>query len=46
MVTINDHPKVREWYKDFNIEEVQVPYSIAKEQKARKEYGELIITNY
>ena len=46
MVTINDHPKVREWYKDFNIEEVQVPYSIAKEQKARKEYDELIITNY
>ena len=46
MVTINDHPKVREWYKDFNIEEVQVSYSIAKEQKARKEYGELIITNY
>ena len=46
MVTINDHPKVREWYKDFNIEEVQVLYSIAKEQKARKEYGELIITNY
>ena len=46
MVTINDHPKVREWYKDFNIEEVQVSYSIAKEQKARKEYGELMITNY
>lgn len=46
MVTINDHLKVREWYKDFNIEEVQEPYSIAKEQKARKEYGELIITNY
>ncbi len=46
MVTINDHPKVKEWYKDFNIEEVQVAYSISKEQKARKEYGELIITNY
>ena len=46
MVTINDHHKVREWYKDFNIEEVQVSYSIAKEQKARKEYGELMITNY
>ena len=46
MVAINDHPKVKEWYKDFNIEEVQVAYSISKEQKARKEYGELIITNY
>ena len=46
MVTINDHKQVREWYKDFNIEEVKVTYSVAKEQKARKEYGELIITNY
>ena len=46
MVTINDHPQVRKWYKDFNIEEVKVAYSVSKEQKARKEYGELIITNY
>lgn len=46
MVTINDHPQVREWYKHFNIEEVKVAYSVSKEQKARKEYGELIITNY
>lgn len=46
MVTINDHEQVREWYKDFNIEEVKVTYSVAKEQKARKEYSELIITNY
>ena len=46
MVTINDHPQVREWYKDFNVEEVKVAYSVSKEQKARKEYAELIITNY
>ena len=46
MVTINDHPKVREWYKGFNVEEVKVAYSVCKEQKARKEYDELIITNY
>lgn len=46
LLTINDHPKVREWYKDFNIEEVQVSYSISKESKGRKQYGELIITNY
>ena len=24
LLTINDHPQVREWYKDFNIEEVKV----------------------
>ena len=46
MVTINDHTQVREWYKDFNVKEVKVAYSVSKEQKARKEYGELIITNY
>ena len=46
LLTINDHEKVREWYKDFNIEEVQVSYSVSKESKGRKKYGELIITNY
>lgn len=46
LLTINDHPKVREWYEGFNIEEVDVVYSVSKEQKARKEYKELIITNY
>lgn len=46
LVTINDHQKVREWYKGFNIKEVEVNYSISREQKARKNYSELIITNY
>lgn len=46
LVTINDHPQVKEWYKEFNIQEVKVRYSVSKEQKARKQYGKLIITNY
>ncbi|HFC9288201.1 TPA: DNA adenine methylase [Clostridium perfringens] len=46
LVTINDHPKVREWYKDFNIKEVKVMYSVSNQASARKEYDELIITNY
>lgn len=46
LLTINDHPQVRKWYKEFNISEVKVAYSVSKEQKARKEYEELIITNY
>ena len=46
LLTINDHEKVREWYKDFNIKEVQVNYSVSKEAKARGKYNELIITNY
>jgi len=46
LMTINDHEVIREMYKEFNIEEVEVPYSISKESKARKKYKELIITNY
>ncbi|WP_238917232.1 DNA adenine methylase [Clostridium sp. YIM B02555] len=46
LLTINDHPEVREWYKDFNLKEVEVNYSISREQNARKNYSELIITNY
>ena len=46
LLTINDHPKVREWYKDFDIEEVQVNYSICRESKGRGKYNELIIKNY
>ena len=46
LLTINDHPQVREWYKNFNIKEVEVNYSVSKEAKARGKYKELIITNY
>lgn len=46
LLTINDHERVREWYKYFNIKEVQVNYSVSKEAKARGKYNELIITNY
>lgn len=46
LLTINAHEKVREWYKDFNLKEVQVNYSVSKEAKARGKYNELIITNY
>lgn len=46
LLTINDSEKVRELYKDFYIKETKVSYSVSRETKARKEYGELIITNY
>lgn len=46
ILTLNDHEKVREWYKDFNIKEAEVMYSVSRESKARKMYKELIITNY
>ena len=46
LLTINDHQQVREWYKDFNIKEVEVGYSVAKEKEGRRNFKELIITNY
>ncbi|RKD22466.1 DNA adenine methylase [Caminicella sporogenes] len=46
LLTINDHPKIREWYKGFNILETQVRYSVCRESKGRKNYSELIIMNY
>lgn len=46
VLTLNDHPEVREWYKGYNIEEVEVMYSVAKESLGRKNYKELIITNF
>lgn len=46
LLTINDHENIRGWYKDFNIKEVQVNYSVSKETKGRGKYKELIITNY
>lgn len=46
LLTINDHPKVREWYEGFNIKEVEVNYSISRHGDARGKYKELIITNY
>lgn len=46
LLTINDHKNVRDWYKEFNIKEVQVNYSVSKETKGRGKYNELIITNY
>lgn len=46
LLTINDHPTIRELYKEFYIKEMSVPYSISKYKKARKGYAELLITNY
>jgi DNA adenine methylase len=46
LLTINEHPRIRDWYKDFTIKEVEVNYSVSKEEKARGKYKELIITNY
>ncbi len=46
LLTINDHPRIRELYNGFKIIETKVGYSVSKEKKGRKEFKELIITNY
>ena len=46
LLTINDHEKVREWYKEFNVREVEVNYSVSRASEGRGKYKELIITNY
>jgi DNA adenine methylase len=46
LLTINDHPKVREWYQRYNIIETEVNYSVSKDQSGRGKYKELIIYNY
>lgn len=46
LLTINDHEKTREWYKDFNFKNIEVGYSVGKEKNSRRKYKELIITNY
>lgn len=46
LLTINNHESTRKWYKDFNIREVEVNYSVSKDHKDKQKYKELIITNY
>lgn len=46
LLTINDHKVMRERFRNYSIEEVEVPYSINNKVSARKKFGELIITNF
>ena len=46
ILTINDHETIRDLYKDFNVERVSVTYVVGINADSRKEYGELIITNF
>lgn len=46
LMTINDDAANREWYKGFHIMEKPKQYSLAKEDVGRREFGELIISNY
>jgi DNA adenine methylase len=46
LLTINNHPAIRAFYDGCHIMERTKQYSISKSAEARKEYAELVITNY
>ncbi|WP_185732764.1 DNA adenine methylase [Clostridium tagluense] len=46
ILTCNDKPQLRELFKEFNIMDNQVHYSVCGTSDACKKYSELIITNY
>lgn len=46
ILTCNDKPELRELFKDFNIKDNEVHYSVSGSSDACKKYGELIITNF
>ena len=46
MLSINDHPDIRAIYKDFNIDETKLSYTVGRNTKSREKKQELIITNY
>lgn len=45
LLSINDHPDIRELYRGFNIEEVSVRYSVSRKDKSTLK-KELLISNY
>lgn len=45
LLSINDHPMVREWYASFHMEEVETRYTMSK-QSNKYRAKELFISNY
>ena len=45
LLSLNDVPSVRETFSDFEIESVEVTYSVCKRKEDRRTFGEVIISN-
>ena len=45
MLSINDHPDIRELFKDFRIERLELAYSVSRD-KTQKTSGELVVCNW
>ena len=46
MLSINDHPDIRELFKDFWMTRLELAYSVSKNISKRQPSGELVICNY
>jgi DNA adenine methylase len=46
MLSINDHPDIRDLFADFNISTTKIKYSVGQVGVSREQKHELIITNY
>jgi DNA adenine methylase len=46
LITINNDEYIKELYKDFNVMDHEVFYSVCKTENGRNNFKELIITNY
>ncbi len=45
MLSINDHPDIRELFKDFRTQRLELAYPVSRE-KTQKTSGELVICNW
>lgn len=46
LLSINNDKFIEKLFSDFNIKQINIPYSESNKKKGRKNYAELIITNY
>lgn len=46
ILSLNDTPEIREIFKQFNFEEIEVPYSVSNTPEGKRRHPELIITNF
>lgn len=46
LLSINDHPQIREWYAPFYIEGIETRYTLSKQTSGRQVAKELLISNY
>lgn len=46
LMSINNDEFIRDLFKDFYIKEIDVLYSVSKNQNGRKKFSELLISNY